>query len=457
MTGRERVLKALRCEEVDRAPWVPYVGAHGGALIGAPAQAYLVSADLLLQGLRAAQERYAPDGLPILFDLQVEAEVLGCTLTWAEDGPPAVTSHPLEGNEDWTPEEVPPLDMQTGRIPMAMEVTRRAREAFGDSLALYGLICGPFTLALHLLGNDIFLEMYDEPEKVEALVMRCAEIGKQMARAYLEAGCDVIAVVDPMVSQISPEHFSTFVTPAMNALFDAIHAVGGLGCCFVCGDVTRNLDVMLDLHADNISVDEQIDMAMLCPKARARGKSVGGNLKLTTVLLLGSEADAKLHAMEVLDVCGTRGFLLSPGCDLPYAVPPANVAAAGLMARDAYQREIARTTCTATAADSFDDIMLPDYAATAQVLLDVITLDSRTCAPCTYMMEAANRAKAAHPDGIEVREHRITGRDGIGYLVRLGARNLPTICVDGVPTFESLIPTDAQLADAIAVARAAKG
>lgn len=457
MTGRERVLAALRCEEVDRVPWVPYVGAHGGALIGAPASSSLTSVDLALQGLQAAQAWYEPDGLPILFDLQVEAEVLGCDLAWAEDGPPAVTSHPLAGDEDWSPAQVPDLDMEAGRIPMAMEVTRRAREAFGDSLALYGLICGPFTLALHLLGNDIFLEMYDEPGKVADLLMRCAGIGRRMAEAYLEAGCDVVAVVDPMVSQISPEHFVEFVTPAMDALFDDIRRAGGVGCCFVCGDVTRNLDVMLDLHCEGISVDEQIDMAALLPKALAKGKSVGGNLKLTTVLLLGSEADAKLHAIEVLDACGTRGFLLSPGCDLPYAVPPANVAAAGLMARDAYQREVARTTCTATTADSFDDITLPDYAAAPKVILDVITLDSRTCAPCTYMMEAANRALAAHPDTVDVREHRITSRDGIGHLVRLRARNLPTICVDGVPTFESLIPTDAQLADAIAAAHGRKG
>jgi hypothetical protein len=35
MTNRERVLKAVQCEAVDRIPWAPFSGCHFGALIGA--------------------------------------------------------------------------------------------------------------------------------------------------------------------------------------------------------------------------------------------------------------------------------------------------------------------------------------------------------------------------------------------------------------------------------------
>ncbi len=34
MKPRERILHAIRSEQVDRIPWVPFVGCHGASLIG---------------------------------------------------------------------------------------------------------------------------------------------------------------------------------------------------------------------------------------------------------------------------------------------------------------------------------------------------------------------------------------------------------------------------------------
>lgn len=51
--------------------------------------------DHMVAGLLEANRRYLPDGLPIVFDLQVESEVLGCDLMGSEDSPPSVSSHPL--------------------------------------------------------------------------------------------------------------------------------------------------------------------------------------------------------------------------------------------------------------------------------------------------------------------------------------------------------------------------
>lgn len=41
MGNKSLLLKALRGEATERAPWVPFVGVHGGALIGVDAEAYL--------------------------------------------------------------------------------------------------------------------------------------------------------------------------------------------------------------------------------------------------------------------------------------------------------------------------------------------------------------------------------------------------------------------------------
>jgi hypothetical protein len=69
-------LPSNRCEPAYAPAGVgTFVGVHGAKLIGVTADAYLHSSELLVRGLDRACELYRPDGLPIVFDLQLEAEV----------------------------------------------------------------------------------------------------------------------------------------------------------------------------------------------------------------------------------------------------------------------------------------------------------------------------------------------------------------------------------------------
>ena len=51
-------------------------------------------------------------------------------------------------------------------------------------------------MALHLRGTNIFLDMFDQPEAVKELVDFCRQVTEQVADYYIDAGMDVIAVVD---------------------------------------------------------------------------------------------------------------------------------------------------------------------------------------------------------------------------------------------------------------------
>ena len=156
MKGLQLIKQAMKLEKVERIPWVPFVGAHAGNLIGLTATEFLQSSDKIVEGVNKAIELYNPDGVPVAFDLQIEAEALGCKLAWADDNPPAVISHPLMNGVKLEDMKVPCACK--GRISLVMDATRILREQHPD-IALYGLITGPFTLALHLLGTDIFMQM----------------------------------------------------------------------------------------------------------------------------------------------------------------------------------------------------------------------------------------------------------------------------------------------------------
>lgn len=446
MTGKDILLAALRNRPTPRVPWLPFVGVHGGHLIGSTASDYLMSDELVVRGLLEAVRRYRPDGLPVMFDLQLEAEILGCDLRWSDDTPPAVSSHPFAGG---IPRTFPVFDPAHGRFPVVRNALRRLHAEIGGEVALLGLVTGPFTLALHLLGHEIFLMMFDEEDEVRRLLAFCAECSAASAAFYLDHGADAVAVVDPMTSQISPAHFAAFAASAANRAFQAIRERGAPSSLFVCGDATRNLEAMCRTGCDNLCIDENISLESLRTLALRESKSFGGNLKLTTVLLLGTPDDARRDALRCLDTGGDLGFVLAPGCDLPYAVPPANLEAVAEMVHDPYRRNVARTTLSAPPADTFDDLPLPDYPALDFVTVDVITLDSSSCAPCQYMMEAVQQAAKTVQRRVHVEEHRIKTRAGIGRMHKLGVGNLPTICIDGEIAFISVIPDQPTLVQAI--------
>jgi len=420
------------------------VGCHGGSLLGVQANEYLRSEDLIVEGALAAIERYQPDGIPVTFDLQLEAEVLGCELAWSPENPPAVVSHPLA---DGVPlSELTTDALKKGRPQMVLAAARRLRQRCPD-IALYGLVTGPFTLALHLQGTDIFMMMFDRPIEIQKLLTFCRAVCGAMAAAYIEAGCDVIAVVDPMTSQIGPDHFREFVQPHITPVFETIRRKGALSSFFVCGHAEQNIQAMSDCGCDNISIDENIGLDTVRGVCLEKHISFGGNLQLTTVLLLGTPQEAQQNALACLDIGGETGFILSPGCDLPYATPPENLAAIAPLVADPYLRDVVRAmTRTQTVANRLD---LHEYGQHRKVIVDIITLDSEACAPCQYMVDAVRRV-APHFEGIvEWREHKIKYRESLVFMTSLMVRNVPTICIDGQITFVSRIPPKDELIAAI--------
>ncbi len=444
LTGRERVFKALKREEVDRVPWVPFVGCHAGALLGVSAEEYLRSEDNIVRGVQAAIDRYKPDGIPVLFDLQLEAETFGCELSWSDENPPAVTSHPLANGTSLADLNLPGAD--DGRIDKVLAATRRLR-ADNPDVALYALVTGPFTLALHLLGTEIFMKMFEAPKDVHELLAFCRDACNRMVDHYRDAGCGIVAMVDPMTSQIGPDQFRQFVTPAVAPVFDHIRESGGLSSFFVCGHAQQNIPAMCDCGPDNISVDENIPLQYVRQVCEAKSVSFGGNLQLTTVLLLGTPIDAQRNSVACLEIAGETGFILAPGCDLPYATPPENIDAVLEVVTDPYQREVVKSM--GAEEQTGDRLDLSDYSQRDKIIVDVITLDSEACAPCQYMVDAVRKVAPEFEDIVEWREHKIKYRESLVFMTSLMVRNVPTICIDGQIKFVSRIPPKDELVAAI--------
>ena len=451
MTPKELLFATLERKATPRAPWIPFSGAHSARMKGYTATEFLQDEDKMVECLLEVNKLFKPDGQCCIFDLQVEAEILGCDLVWADDGPPSVSSHPLDCDEDDEP--VVPCECKIpgpndGRIPMILRAMGRVKEAVGETTALYGLITGPLTLASHLRGSNIFMDMYDNDEYVHELLAFCNKVAFKMAEFYVGAGMDVIAVVDPLISQISVGHFEEFISGPFTELFQHIKSLGAYNSFFVCGDATRNIEVMCKTGCDSISVDENVNLVAAKEVCDRYGVAIGGNIPLTTVMLHGTQQDNMKCVIDLLDSIADRtGLIVATGCDMPFGIPFENTI--GCMQAARQPDEIREVIKDYVAADDDVDVELPDYANLKKPLVEAFTLDPATCAACTYMVAASDEAKAAFGDAIDYAVYRYTIKDEIPRFKKMGVPNLPSLYINGELRFKSIIPSKEELEAAI--------
>lgn len=279
---------------------------------------------------------------------------------------------------------------------MILDAMKRVKAEIGDEVALYGLICGPFTLASHLRGTDIFMDMMKDKNYVKDLMDFCAQVSIKMCEMYIDAGMDVIAVVDPLISQVSPKMIDKLLADAFKGVFDYIRSKGVFSSFFVCGGIIDLID----------SVEDKTN------------------------------------------------FIVSPGCDMPYATPRDNTVACAQAVKNPDQtREMVKNYTS-----SFDDaeVELPDYSKQEKVLIELFLLDPDQCAACTYMQASVLDNYEAIKDKAEYRIYKYFIKEDIARTRAMGIKNLPTMCIDGEQKFISIIPSKDELIAAVEEAAAKK-
>ena len=115
------------------------------------------------------------------------------------------------------------------------------------------------------------------------------------------------------------------MTEPYTELFTFIREKGAFSSFFVCGDATRNIEVMCQTGPDSISVDENVDLLAAKAIPDKYKVVIGGNIPLTPIMLLGNQQDNMKFAIDLLDSIPVKKiFILAPGFDMPYDIPVEN-------------------------------------------------------------------------------------------------------------------------------------
>ena len=437
MNGKELIFAKMQGKSTKRVPWVPFAGIHAGKLVDVPADILYKDPKTLLKALIKVNELYKPDGQPVMFDLQLEAEALGCELKWASNNPPSVISHPWEKIT-----EIPKLEFnsQMGRLPLLIETTKALKQAVGDSTAIFGLFTGPLTLASHLRGTQLYLDMIRNKDLAVQIFSFCTKIAIKMIDIQIEAGADVISLVDPVISQISPRSFTNMLGKQFTSIFDYIRQKNRISSFFVCGDATKIIPAMCETKPDSIFVDENVNMKTAQTITDQFNIILGGNIPLATTMLFGTQQDNMKFVIDLLKNLNTANLIIAPGCDMPYDIPLDNVI--GVAEAIARPKEIEESIKNYESPPFDIEVTLPDYSNLNRPLIELFTIDSVQCAACQYMKKVAIKALDKFKDQVDLVEYKWIELENIVRTKKMGIKHLPCIYIDGQLKWSSIIPQE---------------
>jgi MtaA/CmuA family methyltransferase len=280
--------------EVSKAPWP---GSHSN-----PEQmARLAAMPWELTGLPSAT---------VPFCLSLEAEALGCQIDWGTINRTPSVKKPVATKPDEF--DVPENLLEQGRIMTALEAIEILQDRLGQKIVINAKVTGPFTIAGHVFGVGNFLSwIKTNPEFVHDAMSRTVEVTKELAKAFLAHGADVVSVSDPTSSGdlLSGVYYEEFVFPHHKDVAASIHAPSTL---HICGYTKELLAHIRHTGFDGFSFEEKVDV-LTAKKLLGDDISLIGNISPVATMLQGTPDNVTAEAVA----CMQKGIdLLSSGCTL---------------------------------------------------------------------------------------------------------------------------------------------
>ena len=328
MSPKERLLATLAHQPVDRIPVAQPL--HTGTIelmksSGAYWPEVHSNAELMATLSYEAHKVIGFESVRVPFDINIEAEAMGCELEYHSgrnkglDIQPPVKETAVSETGDFSRVK-DPNPHKDGRMPVVLEAIKLLKKRVSDTIPVISMVVGPFTVAAQLRGVDPFMrEIMRKPAAALELIERARKVCIKYAQAMVEAGTDVVVIVDSTGScdLISPKQFDEFAKPFSKSLVNSLPVPAIL---HMCGKNDLLLTRMAEV-APGISIDSMVDMAY-AKQTVGKNTAMFGNINVNGVLLFGEPADVEKAVIECIEK-GTDG--LTTCCGIPPQTPTINL------------------------------------------------------------------------------------------------------------------------------------
>lgn len=341
MTSLQRCMTVLEGGIPDRVPVCLENFMHAASVAGYSVKEYCLDGEKMAAAHIATWEKFRHDLIDLENGVTALAQSAGCKVEFYDDdtSPPWVAGPALESIEQI--DQLQPIDpYQDGPLLEMIKATRLIAKELGHHVCLLAEADqGPFSLAAQIVDPQDFLVALLDPDKetyVHRLLAYTYEQVLIYARALLEAGAHLTMMGESISGPdvCSPRVYQKFAYPYQKRLIETLRAEGKEIGLHICGDATRIIEQMVATGSIFLQVDYKIDRAA-CKQATQGKTTLVGTVDPSAVMALGNPEDVIQTARSDIDHLATGGgFILSPGCTLPYTTPNENVRALMDVARE---------------------------------------------------------------------------------------------------------------------------
>ncbi len=301
-------------------------------------------ADILHTSIKVAQQNHGmhynciealvyhlkPDAAFMMMDLSVEANALGLPVRFPVHESSSVELHPVREVEDL--QRLAGINiLQDARIQSYIKTVEMMSTGFPRNVLVGAYVIGPVTLAgLLISAEQVAMDSVLDPQKLEEFCRFSTVIIQEYSRALINAGADIICILEPTGAILGPDQFRRFSGENVKHIMESYKYADVDTVYHVCGNTMHLLKAMAETGVDALSLDSP-ETGVNMPEAAEivpQDTIVMGNINPTAVMNDGTPETVTAAVNGLMESMKPYpNFLLSTGCDLPPGTPLENMKA----------------------------------------------------------------------------------------------------------------------------------
>jgi [methyl-Co(III) methanol-specific corrinoid protein]:coenzyme M methyltransferase len=271
LSPKDRLLRVLRKEPVDRAPVICTGGMMNSAIVeimqrtGHTLPEAHFDAQRMAALARDVQSFTGFENVGVPFCMTIEAELLGSEINHGTLAcEPKIAREIFPTVRDVTFSNVDLL-AHSGRMNVVVDAARLISTENPD-VPVIASLTGPISTAASIVDPLSFYKaLRKDPEGAHQVLDYVTRLLSAFAKRLLEQGATAIAIGDPSATGeiLGPAMFEKFAVRYINQLADDVHALGYPLILHICGDMKRVSHCLPLLRCDALSTDAMVNLVAL--------------------------------------------------------------------------------------------------------------------------------------------------------------------------------------------------
>lgn len=323
MNEKERLLKVLRCEKVDRPPVICPGGMMNAAvteLLGDINDNHNTDLDAMVATAIKVREIIGFENYGVPFCMTCESEPFGVVISEGDkNNEPRILKYNDSNLEGIMRSFNPKLSINS-RGQTVIKAIERLRN---DEVPVIGNITGPISTATSIVDPlKLFKMLRKEPDEAYEFIEYVNNYLVEYARKMVGAGADLIAISDPTATGeiLGKKNFDKFAMPMYVKFLEAMKEIDTPVIIHICGDAKTIIDSLNSLDVEALSFDSIVNMRFAKSKLSTR---LMGNV--STLLIQNGPVDKIISITRNAMDSGVD--IVSPACGLGMSTPIENLRA----------------------------------------------------------------------------------------------------------------------------------